>query len=35
MSDETIIPNKLMCDEDVTLDSDVKFYDVRENPFRV
>ncbi len=36
MSEEKFTPDKLMCDEDVSLDSlDVKFYDVKDEPFRV
>ena len=35
MSQEKFVPDKLMCDADVKLDEDVKFYDVKDDPFRV
>ena len=35
MSEEKFVPDKLMCDADVKIDEDVKYRDVKEDPFRV
>lgn len=36
MSDQNFVADKLMCDESIKLpESDVRYYDVREEPFRV
>ena len=35
MSEEKFVPDKLMCDADVKVEADVKYYDVKDDPFRV
>ncbi len=35
MSEKEFVPDKLMCDADVQLNDDVKYYDVKDEPFQV
>ncbi|MBR2354172.1 MAG: hypothetical protein IKA76_06715 [Clostridia bacterium] len=35
MSEEKFVPDKLMCDDQTVLPEDVRYYDVKEDPFRV